>query len=387
MTRRAILRCLAGAACTLAVAAIAGCYSESLQHCGDRVCPITKYCTTTGECVGHEQLDACLDHEEQDLCQYGDTDGVCRSDVCTVFRCGDGIRDPGEQCDDGNTVSGDGCSGDCRGRFAQMETPVAYTLRNVWMTQGGAYAIGDNSILVYDGNAWSSVIISDVMLSSIWGSSATDVWMGGVNAGTMSFVTHFDGATADELIWTQYFPNAIWGRGPSDIYAVGGTTVSHYVGTPGWVSVSHAPCDTESVFDVAGDATTTFLAASGGICWGGKNLGGAAMTRLDTLDSRRIVVQGDTLYALHDAFIRRYSIATKQRVGGDLLIPGAVRTFTVLDDGVIIAVGDLGTVLEYQPQTDTWLHPVTPTAADLYGVAATSATNVIIVGEAGTILH
>ena len=69
------------------------------------------------------------------------------------------------------------------------------------------------------------------------------------------------------------------------------------------------------------------------------------------------------------------------------MIPGAVRTFTVLDDGVIIAVGDLGTVLEYQPQTDTWLHPVTPTAADLYGVAATSATNVIIVGEAGTILH
>src|SRR5262245_65676297 len=27
--------------------------------------------------------------------------------------CGDGIPDPGEQCDDGNTVSGDGCSATC----------------------------------------------------------------------------------------------------------------------------------------------------------------------------------------------------------------------------------------------------------------------------------
>ncbi len=33
-------------------------------------------------------------------------------------RCGDGIVDPGEGCDDGNTVSGDGCSSTC-----QVETP------------------------------------------------------------------------------------------------------------------------------------------------------------------------------------------------------------------------------------------------------------------------
>jgi fibro-slime domain-containing protein len=30
-----------------------------------------------------------------------------------VFRCGDGAINPGEVCDDGNTVDGDGCSGDC----------------------------------------------------------------------------------------------------------------------------------------------------------------------------------------------------------------------------------------------------------------------------------
>lgn len=42
-----------------------------------------------------------------------DTASLCRSN-CTVPRCGDGVFDAGEVCDDGNTVDGDGCSADCR---------------------------------------------------------------------------------------------------------------------------------------------------------------------------------------------------------------------------------------------------------------------------------
>jgi cysteine-rich repeat protein len=38
---------------------------------------------------------------------------ACRRD-CTLPRCGDGILDGGELCDDGNTLDGDGCAGDCR---------------------------------------------------------------------------------------------------------------------------------------------------------------------------------------------------------------------------------------------------------------------------------
>ena len=37
---------------------------------------------------------------------------ACRK-TCTIPRCGDGILDGGEVCDDGNTVSGDGCSATC----------------------------------------------------------------------------------------------------------------------------------------------------------------------------------------------------------------------------------------------------------------------------------
>jgi cysteine-rich repeat protein len=42
-----------------------------------------------------------------------DSASLCRAN-CTVPRCGDGIFDAGEVCDDGNTVDGDGCSADCR---------------------------------------------------------------------------------------------------------------------------------------------------------------------------------------------------------------------------------------------------------------------------------
>ncbi len=44
--------------------------------------------------------------------QAFDAKARCRTS-CTVPRCGDGVLDGGEVCDDGNTVGGDGCSATC----------------------------------------------------------------------------------------------------------------------------------------------------------------------------------------------------------------------------------------------------------------------------------
>jgi cysteine-rich repeat protein len=41
-----------------------------------------------------------------------DAPATCRAD-CTIPRCGDGLLDPGEVCDDGNDQAGDGCAS-CR---------------------------------------------------------------------------------------------------------------------------------------------------------------------------------------------------------------------------------------------------------------------------------
>src|SRR5262249_16648952 len=38
--------------------------------------------------------------------------------------CGNGQLNPGEECDDGNNVSGDGCSADCKIEFRFLATPV-----------------------------------------------------------------------------------------------------------------------------------------------------------------------------------------------------------------------------------------------------------------------
>jgi cysteine-rich repeat protein len=38
---------------------------------------------------------------------------TCKDGVCTAGTCGDGTKDAGEQCDDGNTTDGDGCDADC----------------------------------------------------------------------------------------------------------------------------------------------------------------------------------------------------------------------------------------------------------------------------------
>ncbi len=55
-------------------------------------------CINTGICVGGNS-DTLPDH--------------CRTD-CSPARCGDGTLDTGEQCDDGNTVAGDGCDPLCQ---------------------------------------------------------------------------------------------------------------------------------------------------------------------------------------------------------------------------------------------------------------------------------
>src|SRR5262245_1623991 len=45
----------------------------------------------------------------------------CSSDATMTPVCGNGVVDPGEECDDGNTTGGDGCSSECTN-----ETPGAH---------------------------------------------------------------------------------------------------------------------------------------------------------------------------------------------------------------------------------------------------------------------
>ena len=66
----------------------------------------------------------------QDVCPDGFCTGPenpsnCPADCPTL--CGDGTLDPGEQCDDGNTTSGDCCSSTCQFEYLTVCRPAAGT--------------------------------------------------------------------------------------------------------------------------------------------------------------------------------------------------------------------------------------------------------------------
>jgi len=94
-----------------------------LEKCGDGTLDPGEQCddgnTTNGdgcssECVLEKCGDGVLDTGEE--CDDGNTtngDG-CDSECNLESKCGDGTLDAGEECDDGNNTDGDGCSAECQ---------------------------------------------------------------------------------------------------------------------------------------------------------------------------------------------------------------------------------------------------------------------------------
>lgn len=74
--------------CALLLLLAAGCLAPKTEDCeGGGVCPAGLKCVTDSGDHGRE--------------------------LCVAPTCGNGILDPGEACDDGNSISGDGCPADC----------------------------------------------------------------------------------------------------------------------------------------------------------------------------------------------------------------------------------------------------------------------------------
>jgi cysteine-rich repeat protein len=102
------------------IAAIAtGCIESGLVVCADgRACPAGLVCDDARRgCVTPEQVSVCAGLGDLAPCRTAlILDGVCSGGVCLPAGCGNTVVEPGELCDDGNLVSGDGCSADCRSR-------------------------------------------------------------------------------------------------------------------------------------------------------------------------------------------------------------------------------------------------------------------------------
>jgi cysteine-rich repeat protein len=96
--------------------ALSGCIESNLVECDNGLaCPATERCDDVHHtCVLPEQLRVCQGASDGTDCTTGPVSGGCFDSVCLPRGCGNRVVEPGEMCDDGNQISGDGCSGDCR---------------------------------------------------------------------------------------------------------------------------------------------------------------------------------------------------------------------------------------------------------------------------------
>ena len=99
-------------------------------------CNIGYYGAMDGCDCGCGVLDPDCPNSTNAVCDYCDDVGSCQTlsigcpglidpnnnTICISTVCGNSVVEPGEQCDDGNTTSGDGCDSTC-----QFEVPTAWT--------------------------------------------------------------------------------------------------------------------------------------------------------------------------------------------------------------------------------------------------------------------
>ncbi|AKV01105.1 hypothetical protein AKJ09_07768 [Labilithrix luteola] len=109
-------------------------------------------------------------------------------------------------------------------------TPVSadQTIEALWGDGAGVVWAGTTKgdLLRWDGNAWNVHASNLGAIHAIWGSSPTDVWVGGDNG-----ISHGTGANAASLTFAQdALPgepvriDSIWGATAHDIWAVGATS-------------------------------------------------------------------------------------------------------------------------------------------------------------------
>src|SRR5258706_2462232 len=154
---------------------------------------------------------------------------------CKLAGCGDGIRDPGEICDDGNNTPGDGCRADCQGRWTEMYSGTYALLQSVWGSSGtDVFAVGEGTILHYDGAAWHPMTVpsTSVLYQAVWGSGPADVYAVG-SVGNIGIVDHYDGTAWSNVVSSgSAFFNGVWGTSASDVWFVGGGTAGENIHHP-----------------------------------------------------------------------------------------------------------------------------------------------------------
>jgi hypothetical protein len=151
----------------------------------------------------------------------------------------------------GNMAHFDGNAWSCCGwGYGDSGFPISNPLYGVWGSKPtDVWAVGQSSLLHWDGNVWVDETPQNTFLYSVWGNAANDVWA----VGSGGQVAHWDG-TAWQNVPSGAFGAlyAVSGRGAGDVWAVGDTGTAIHWNGHAW---SSAGAGLESVATLRGVAT------------------------------------------------------------------------------------------------------------------------------------
>jgi len=112
--------------------------------------------------------------------------------------------------------------------WVKMDSPTEKNLNGVWGAGNEFFAVGGSSTIIhYDGQSWSIMDspVEKAYFKCIWGSSASDVFVGGSKGGK-GIILHYDGAWHTMDIPPEVSEagsgtiSGIWGFSDKDVYAV-----------------------------------------------------------------------------------------------------------------------------------------------------------------------
>lgn len=292
------------------------------------------------------------------------------------------------------------------------------------------WAVGaEGSLLSYSGGAWQVSTQSGLSFNAVWASSATDVWLA-----TLGTVLHYNGTS-----WTNAYVSpgdsmtAIWGTGAGaadtiyvggsqgdaalyvggswspfafdlDLYSLWGTasnnvyggatnaTVGHYNGASVTDLSLPSNATVQGVWGSSAGNVLAVTSAGAAYRYPGSGSSWTAMTMpsgITNLDAVFGSSSSDVYAAGTNGSIVHYTGSgswTAMTSGATGTLRGvwadAPPTGYTAD---AYAVGDAGTVQHYNGST--WLNMPTPSSAgNLLAVFGTSASNVYVVGDNGTVL-
>ena len=270
------------------------------------------------------------------------------------------------------------------GSFVAQAVPTTATLNSVFGIGNDLWCVGDRIILGFNGTAWTTTN-TWMVLTDIWGASATDLW-----AVSSSGVMRFTGTS-----WTTSSAasgNAITGRSSTDVWVGSQSDGVYRFNGLGWTWSSADPAGTAIYGLTANAADNTVLAVGeggalyrhNGQTWNRLNKGVSAVNwerSLTTLD----VYARDT-----EVFMVGYSSPSSSSPNRGTLIRCTSSGCTLSYNGYYEAVSrvfgvgsevwasDVSRVYRYS--TGWTPLPALPSYPDIYAMAPISATDLWVVG-------